>query len=175
MATNALSAWVARSSVTNILIHKVDHCLSRRWIFTMMTSSNRTLFRGTGRSPATGEFPSHRPVTRSFDVFFDLHRNKRFSKPWWGWWLKTPSRSLRRHCNGHRSKSMSRNDSKCNLFFKINSMTSVEYPHYMSQRAHKVDLSIDMMMSSNGSFFRVTGPLCGKFTGQRWISLTKGQ
>ena len=28
----------------------------------------------------TGEFPSQRPVTRSFVVFFDLHRNKRSSK-----------------------------------------------------------------------------------------------
>ena len=25
-----------------------------------------------GNSPAPGEFPSQRPVTRSFDVFFDL-------------------------------------------------------------------------------------------------------
>ena len=31
-------------------------------------------------SPATGEFPVQRPVTRSFDVFFDLRPNKRLSK-----------------------------------------------------------------------------------------------
>ena len=30
-----------------------------------------------------------------------------------------------------------------------------------------------MMTSSNGNMFRVTGPLCGKFTGDRWIPLTK--
>ena len=30
-----------------------------------------------------------------------------------------------------------------------------------------------MMTSSNESSFRVTGPLCGKFTGRRWISHTK--
>ena len=30
-----------------------------------------------------------------------------------------------------------------------------------------------MMTSSNGNAFRVTGPLCGKFTGRRWIPLTK--
>ena len=29
-----------------------------------------------GNSPVTGEFPSQRPETRSFDVFFDLHLNK---------------------------------------------------------------------------------------------------
>ena len=29
------------------------------------------------------------------------------------------------------------------------------------------------MISSNGNIFCVTGPLCGEFTGHRWISLTK--
>ena len=52
-----------------------------------------------GNSPVTGAFPSLRPVTRSFDVFFDLRLNKRLSKQSWGWWFETPSRSLWRHCN----------------------------------------------------------------------------
>ena len=30
-----------------------------------------------------------------------------------------------------------------------------------------------MMTSSNGNIFHVTGPLCGEFTGHRWIPLTK--
>ena len=30
-----------------------------------------------------------------------------------------------------------------------------------------------MMTSSNGNIFRVTGPLCGEFTGLRWIPHTK--
>ena len=30
-----------------------------------------------------------------------------------------------------------------------------------------------MMTSSNGNIFRVTGPLCGKFTCHRWILITK--
>ena len=34
-------------------------------------------------------------------------------------------------------------------------------------------ISIFMMTSSNGNIFRVTGPLCGEFTGHRWIPLTK--
>ena len=29
-------------------------------------------------------------------------------------------------------------------------------------------ISDDMMTSSNGNIFRVTGPLCGEFTGHRW-------
>ena len=52
-----------------------------------------------GNSPVTGEFPTQRPVTRSFDVFFDLRLNKQLSKQSWGWWFETPSRSLWRHCN----------------------------------------------------------------------------
>ena len=52
-----------------------------------------------GNSPVIGEFPVQRPVTRSFDVFFDLRLNKRLSKQWWGWWFETPSHPLWRHCN----------------------------------------------------------------------------
>ena len=41
-------------------------------------------------SPVPGEFSSQRPVTRSFDVFFDLHLNKR--------WVNNPEAGdLRRH------------------------------------------------------------------------------
>ena len=34
-------------------------------------------------------------------------------------------------------------------------------------------VDIVMMTSSNGSIFRVTGHLCGEFTGHRWIPRTK--
>ena len=50
-------------------------------------------------SPVPGEFPAQRPVTRRFDVFFDLHPNKRLSKQWKGWWFETPSCPLWRHRN----------------------------------------------------------------------------
>ena len=33
--------------------------------------------------------------------------------------------------------------------------------------------AIRMMTSSNGNIFRVTDPLCGEFTGPRWIPHTK--
>ena len=42
---------------------------------------------------------SQRPVTRSFDIFFDLLPNNRWTKQSWGWWFETPSRSFWRHCN----------------------------------------------------------------------------
>ena len=53
-----------------------------------------------GNSPVTGEFPAQRPMTRSFDVFYDLRPNRRFSKQPWVWWFETPSRPLWRHCDG---------------------------------------------------------------------------
>ena len=52
-----------------------------------------------GNSPVIGEFPTQRPVTRSFDVFFDLRLNERLNKHSWGWWFETPSCPLWRHCN----------------------------------------------------------------------------
>ena len=52
-----------------------------------------------GNSPGTGEFPAQRPVTRSFDIFFDLRLNKWLSKQWWCWWFETLSPPLWRHCN----------------------------------------------------------------------------
>ena len=44
--------------------------------------------------------PAQTPVTRSFDVFFDLRLNKRLRKQSWGWWFETQSRPLWSHCNG---------------------------------------------------------------------------
>ena len=52
-----------------------------------------------GNSPVPGEFPAQRPVTRSFDVFFDLSLNKRLSKQSWGWWFETPSHPSQWHRN----------------------------------------------------------------------------
>ena len=60
-----------------------------------------------GNSPVTGEFPTQRPVTRSFDVFFlYLRLNKRLSKESRGWWFQTTLRPLWRHCNEPEWKGM---------------------------------------------------------------------
>ena len=49
------------------------------------------------RSPVNS--PHKRPLTRSFDVFFDLRLKKRLSKRSWRWWFEMQSRPLWRHCN----------------------------------------------------------------------------
>ena len=56
-----------------------------------------------GNSPVTGEFPAQRPVTQSFDVFFDLRLNEWLGKQSWGWWFQTSSRPLWRQSNGQIS------------------------------------------------------------------------
>ena len=71
----------------------------------MMTSSNGNVFRVTGHLcgefTGPGEFPAQRPVTRSFDVFFDLRLDGRLSKQSWGWWFETQSCPIWRQCNGN--------------------------------------------------------------------------
>ena len=69
------------------------------WRYQMETVSE-VLHICAGYSPVTGEIPVRRPVTRTFDVIFNLRLNKRLSKHWWGWRFETPSRPLWHHCNG---------------------------------------------------------------------------
>ena len=55
-----------------------------------------------GTSPVPGEFPAQRPVTRSFDVFYDLRSNERLRKQWRGWWFEKQSCPLWRHRNNYQ-------------------------------------------------------------------------
>ena len=71
--------------------------------FYMMTSSNGNIFLVTG--PLCGEFTGHhKGQWRGALMFF--HVNKRLSKQSQGWWFKTPSRSLWRHCNENEIKTL---------------------------------------------------------------------
>ena len=86
------------------------------WWRHQMETFSALLALGAGNSPVTGEFPSQRPVTRSFDVFFDLRVNKRLSKQSKRWWFETSSRSLWRHCNGWYNWQLA-------IFLRGNSLT----------------------------------------------------
>ena len=68
------------------------------WSHQMETFSALLALRA-GNSPVRGKFRTQRPVTRNFDIFFDLRLNKRLSKQSRGWRFQTPWRSLWRHCN----------------------------------------------------------------------------
>ena len=69
------------------------------WRHQVEKKYSATLALCEGNPPVTGGFPLQRPVTRSFDVFFDLHLNKRLSKQSRRRWFVMLSRSLWRHCN----------------------------------------------------------------------------
>ena len=72
---------------------------SSSWWRHQMEAFSALLAICAGNSPVPGEFPAQRPVTRSFDVFFDLRLNKQLSKQSWGWWFETPPHPLWRHSN----------------------------------------------------------------------------
>ena len=76
-----------------LLIH------SQSWWRHQMETFSALLAICAGNSPVPGEFPAQRTVTRSFDVFFELHPNKRLSKQRWGWWFETPLCPLWHHCD----------------------------------------------------------------------------
>ena len=89
----------ATSSSPGRNMHTVHITYNDAWWRHQMEAFSALLAICVGISPVSGEFPTQRPVTRSFDVFFDLRLNKRLSKQSWGWWFETPSGSLWRHSN----------------------------------------------------------------------------
>ena len=100
------SIWWYHTTSRNTVVWKGKHAsflVSIGITVYMMTSLNGNIFHVTGplygEFTGPGEFPTQRPVMRSFDVFFDLCQNKPLSKQSWGWWFETLSRSLWRHRN----------------------------------------------------------------------------
>ena len=69
------------------------------WWRHQMETFSALLVLCAGNSSVPGEFPTQRPVTRSFDVFFDLGLNKRLRKHSKRWWFEAQSSSLWRHRN----------------------------------------------------------------------------
>ena len=114
------SVWVSRVTRTSYM-RSCRRPLSTWWRHQMETYS-ALLAICAGNSPVTGEFPTQRPVTQSFDVFFHLSLIKRLNKQSRGWWFETPSRPLWRHCN--ETQSVFRN-SFINDFWVDSSTTNI--------------------------------------------------
>ena len=95
--------WKPMKIFDDVLLARTGCWIHTRCRWFMMTSSNGNisalLALCVGNSPVSGEYPAHRPVTRSFDVFFDLRLDGRLSKHSWGWWLETPTCPLWRQSN----------------------------------------------------------------------------
>ena len=153
-------------------------------IFFMMTSSNEAfstlLALCEGNPPVTCGFPSQRPVTRSFHVFFDLRLTRQWNKQPRRWWLNTPSRSLWRHFNVEE-----------NLFRVVsvileqprgchgdsNVVLTLQWRHnerngVWNHQPH--DYLLNAQIKENIKAPRHWS-LWGEFTGDRWTPRTKGQ
>ena len=77
--------------VVNMTIESyLYHWLLIAWWRHQMETFSALLAFCAGNSPVRGKFPAQRPVTQSFDIFFDRHLNKHLSKQYRGW-------DLRRH------------------------------------------------------------------------------
>ena len=63
--------------INTAYVNKSDTCQS--WWRHQMETFSTLLAICAGNSPVPGDFPTQRPVTRSFDVFFDLSLNKQLS------------------------------------------------------------------------------------------------
>ena len=74
----------------------------KSWWRHQMETFSALLALCAGNSPVNGEFPAQRPVTRSFDVFFNVRLIKRLNKHSRGWWFEALSRPLWRHGNDHK-------------------------------------------------------------------------
>ena len=79
---------------------EINIWMRRAYMHHRMTSSNGNMFR------VTGHLPAQRPVTRSFDVLFDLGLNKQLTQQSWGRWFETLSRPLWRRCNEWTTSSL---------------------------------------------------------------------
>ena len=88
-----------------VVFRKGTRTSQERWLYGetwwrhQMETFSALLAICAGNSPVPGEFPTQRPVRRSFDVFFDPRSNKRLSKQWRGWWFQTQSCPLWHHRN----------------------------------------------------------------------------
>ena len=91
-------SWPFKCAHVHYIPLSMQSCYYSWWRHLMDTFS-ALLAICAGNTPVPGEFPAQKPVTQSFDVFFDLRLNKRLSKQSWGWSFETPSRPLWFHCN----------------------------------------------------------------------------
>ena len=82
MATNLITRFHP-VQYTPIILHLISALLCfvvSTWWRHQMETFSALLAICVGNSPVTGEFPTQRPVTRSFDIFFELYLNKHLSK-----------------------------------------------------------------------------------------------
>ena len=93
-----MGSYISHSKLLMIAIYIASWSRLSSWLRHQMETFSSLLAICAENSPVTVEVPSHRPLTRSFNVFFDLHLSKWLSKQSWGWRFETTSLPLWRHC-----------------------------------------------------------------------------
>ena len=100
--------WFCRTKWPRYVLYCALINIQMPWWRHEMETFSALLALCEGNPTVTGGFPSQRPVTLSFDIFFDLSLNKQLMKYSRRRWFETCS--LWRHCNGKqwicRSKGM---------------------------------------------------------------------
>ena len=146
-----------------------------------MTSSDGSIFRVTGHlcgnSTVTRESPAQRPVTRSFDDFFDQRLNKWLCKQWWDWWFDTTSHPLWRHCNGKHDHWPY---VWCAYIFKNPSLMTLYWPKPIPKQIVKIIIPWNILDTSPQLFqtYTLYGPFCLPKNTSFWkksICLTRSQ
>ena len=121
--SSSSTSFISRNPIRLIIIYIAIYwstqtaILSISWWRHQMETFSAVLAICAGNSPVPGEFPSQRPVTRSFDVFFDLRLNKQLSKQSWGWWFETLPRPSWRHSNVVAGMTIRYWDPMCTIVF----------------------------------------------------------
>ena len=126
-----------------IIVNTVSNChhayirIWKTWWRHQIETFSALLAICAGNSPVNDEFPAQRPVTRSFDVFFDLRRNKRLSKQSRSRWFETLSRPLWRHSNGHSTGAVVYVDARYR-FYVVRKVPS--FPQFIKIVATKTEI-----------------------------------
>ena len=88
---------ICLKTVNEYVSYHRSHQKSKAWWHQQIETFSVLLVLCEGNPPVTHGFHSQRPVTQSFDAFFDLCVNKRLSKQSWCQWFEMPSCSLWHH------------------------------------------------------------------------------
>ena len=95
-----MGSWPLHGMISSLNYKFFYDFWMQTWWHHQMETFSALLDLCAGNSLVIGEFLAQRPVTQSFDVFFDMRLNERLSKQSWGWWFETPSCPLWCHNNG---------------------------------------------------------------------------
>ena len=136
---------IQRFHITSLRIPAIK--ITWPWDVSSIITFSASLPLCAGNSPVTGEFPSQRPVTRSFDVFFDLRLNKHLGK-------QSKAIYLKRH-RAHYDVTVMRD---CSLGLESNKVNAVDITRWLPIRS---GLILGLRPANERRCYKVTPSLIG--------------